>query len=131
MIKKHHRNATVATSHFSPLPNRLVVALCFPLLSIGAPFAWAGGEQAIERIVVTTTLAEQQGVANAASEGTITKKQIEARTVYRPGELLESVPGLIASQHSGEGKANQFYLRGFNLDHGTDLRTSVDGMLVN
>jgi TonB-dependent Receptor Plug Domain len=45
--------------------------------------------------------------------------------------LLESVPGLIVSQHSGEGKANQFYLRGFNLDHGTDLRTTVDGMIVN
>ena len=51
--------------------------------------------------------------------------------MYRPGELLESVPGLIVSQHSGEGKANQFYLRGFNLDHGTDLRTTVDGMIVN
>ena len=61
----------------------------------------------------------------------MTKKQLDARTVYRPGELLESAPGLVVSQHSGEGKANQFYLRGFNLDHGTDLRTSVDGMLVN
>ena len=54
-----------------------------------------------------------------------------ARTAYRPGELLEATPGLVVSQHSGEGKANQFYLRGFNLDHGTDLRTTVDGMLVN
>ena len=51
--------------------------------------------------------------------------------MYRPGELLEATPGLIVSQHSGEGKANQFYLRGFNLDHGTDLRTTVDGMPVN
>jgi hypothetical protein len=54
-----------------------------------------------------------------------------ARTIYRPGELLEAAPGLIASQHSGEGKANQFYLRGFNLDHGTDLATWVDDMPVN
>ncbi len=61
----------------------------------------------------------------------MTKKQLNARTVYRPGELLEAAPGLVVSQHSGEGKANQFYLRGFNLDHGTDLRTTVDGMLVN
>jgi hypothetical protein len=53
------------------------------------------------------------------------------RTIYRPGELLEAAPGLIASQHSGEGKANQFYLRGFNLDHGTDLATYVDDMPVN
>ena len=61
----------------------------------------------------------------------VTQQQLAARTVYRPGELLEATPGLIVSQHSGEGKANQFYLRGFNLDHGTDLRTTVDGMLVN
>ncbi|MET0209196.1 MAG: TonB-dependent receptor, partial [Burkholderiaceae bacterium] len=60
-----------------------------------------------------------------------TQQQLEGRTVYRPGEMLEAIPGLIVSQHSGEGKANQFYLRGFNLDHGTDLRTTVDGMLVN
>ena len=48
-----------------------------------------------------------------------------------PANCLKPPLGLIVSQHSGEGKANQFYLRGFNLDHGTDLRTSVDGMLVN
>ena len=71
------------------------------------------------------------GEAGTASEGVITQQQLDARTVYRPGELLEAVPGLIVSQHSGEGKANQFYLRGFNLDHGTDLRTTIDGMLVN
>ena len=71
------------------------------------------------------------GDASTASEGVVTQQQLDARTVYRPGELLEAVPGLVVSQHSGEGKANQFYLRGFNLDHGTDLRTTVDGMLVN
>lgn len=71
------------------------------------------------------------GEAATANEGVVTQQQLEARTVYRPGELLEAVPGLIVSQHSGEGKANQFYLRGFNLDHGTDLRTTIDGMLVN
>ena len=126
MIKKHPR---IAFRHFFQSPTELAFAIS--LSCVGASTAWAGGEQTIERIVVTTSIAEQQAVANAASEGTITKRQIEARTVYRPGELLESVPGLIASQHSGEGKANQFYLRGFNLDHGTDLRTTVDGMLVN
>ena len=71
------------------------------------------------------------GEAGTANEGVVTQQQLDARTVYRPGELLEAVPGLVVSQHSGEGKANQFYLRGFNLDHGTDLRTTVDGMLVN
>ena len=71
------------------------------------------------------------GDAATANQGLVTRPQLEARTVYRPGEVLEAVPGLVVSQHSGEGKANQFYLRGFNLDHGTDLRTTVDGMLVN
>ena len=71
------------------------------------------------------------GDAESANVGVVTQAQLEARTIYRPGELLEAVPGLVVSQHSGEGKANQFYLRGFNLDHGTDLRTTVDGMLVN
>ena len=56
------------------------------------------------------------GVSDSANPGTVTQQQLEARTVYRPGELLEATPGLIVSQHSGEGKANQFYLRGFNLD---------------
>lgn len=71
------------------------------------------------------------GDAETANMGVITQQQLEARTVYRPGEVLEAVPGLVVSQHSGEGKANQFYLRGFNLDHGTDLRTTIDDMLVN
>ena len=46
-------------------------------------------------------------------------------------KALEVVPGLIVTQHSGEGKANQYFLRGFNLDHGTDLAIKVDGMPVN
>ncbi|MDQ2988352.1 MAG: TonB-dependent receptor [Pseudomonadota bacterium] len=82
-------------------------------------------------VIVEGSRPTQLGVADTASSGIVTQKQLEARTVYRPGELLEVTPGLIVSQHSGEGKANQFYLRGLNLDHGTDLRTTVDGMLVN
>jgi len=71
------------------------------------------------------------GVAEAASQGTVGAKQLEQRTLSRPGEVLETVPGLILTQHSGAGKANQFFLRGFNLDHGTDFATSLDGMPVN
>ncbi|MDQ6683871.1 MAG: TonB-dependent receptor [Pseudomonadota bacterium] len=93
--------------------------------------AHASGEQELQKVVVTGSATSLVGVADSANVGTVTQKQLEARTVYRPGELLEAAPGLVVSQHSGEGKANQFYLRGFNLDHGTDLRTSVDGMLVN
>lgn len=82
-------------------------------------------------IIVTGSRTSQLGIADSANAGVVTTEQLAARTVYRPGELLEVTPGLIVSQHSGEGKANQFYLRGFNLDHGTDLRTTIDGMLVN
>jgi hypothetical protein len=71
------------------------------------------------------------GVAAAASEGAVTARQIRARPIMRAGELLEAVPGVIISQHSGEGKANQYYLRGFNLDHGTDFSTTVAGLPIN
>jgi hypothetical protein len=82
-------------------------------------------------VLVEGARASQLGVADSANAGSVSQKELAARTIYRPGELLEAMPGLIASQHSGEGKANQFYLRGFNLDHGTDLRTWVDDMPVN
>jgi hypothetical protein len=71
------------------------------------------------------------GTATAASQGTIDQQQIANRPVMRPGELLEQIPGLIITQHSGEGKANQYYLRGFQLDHGTDLAGTIDGIPVN
>ncbi len=106
-------------------------ALMLALSTVLTPPVWAGGVQTLDKVVVTESATTQIGIADSANAGTITKKQLDARTAYRPGELLEATPGLIVSQHSGEGKANQFYLRGFNLDHGTDLRTSVDGMLVN
>ena len=71
------------------------------------------------------------GVALSATQGVVSARQIDNRPIMRAGEVLEAVPGLIISQHSGEGKANQYYLRGFNLDHGTDFATSVAGVPVN
>ncbi|GJI95023.1 TonB-dependent receptor [Duganella caerulea] len=88
-------------------------------------------DQILQRVLVDGSRVNQLGVADAASAGSVSQQELAARTVYRPGEILEAAPGLIVSQHSGEGKANQFYLRGFNLDHGTDLRTTVDDMPVN
>ena len=70
-------------------------------------------------------------VSAAASEKTITNAEINAVPTTRPGEALEAAPGLIVTQHSGEGKANQYFLRGFNLDHGTDLAITIDGMPAN
>jgi outer membrane receptor protein involved in Fe transport len=71
------------------------------------------------------------GVADSASVGVVTADQVAGREAHRPADVLESVPGFLVSQHSGEGKANQYYLRGFNLDHGTDLATTVAGVPVN
>ncbi|HJZ12638.1 MAG TPA: TonB-dependent receptor plug domain-containing protein, partial [Acidobacteriota bacterium] len=71
------------------------------------------------------------GVADSASQGAVRYEQLALRPLLRPGELLETVPGVIISQHSGQGKANQYYLRGFNLDHGTDLAVSIDGIPTN
>jgi hypothetical protein len=71
------------------------------------------------------------GIATAASQGAITARQLEGRPIMRPAEVLEAVPGLVVSQHSGEGKANQYYLRGFNLDHGSDFATTLVGIPVN
>ena len=116
---------------------RRIVRTSGTLFGLGVllPTAWADEnskpEKVLESVTVESSRNSQIGITDAASQGYITQKQLEARTVYRPGEVIEATPGLIVSQHSGEGKANQFYLRGINLDHGTDLRTTVDGMLVN
>jgi outer membrane receptor protein involved in Fe transport len=71
------------------------------------------------------------GVAQAASQGAITARQLDVRPLMRVGEVLEIVPGMIASSHAGGGKANQYFLRGFNLDHGTDFAQTIAGMPVN
>lgn len=136
-MNRIHTSARPSSRTYARAPWRTTLGTVFRTLACSSwasliPAAWAGGEQTLDTVVITgNTSPSLVGVADAASVGTVTKKQLDARTVYRPGELLESTPGLIVSQHSGEGKANQFYLRGFNLDHGTDLRTTVDGMLVN
>jgi outer membrane receptor protein involved in Fe transport len=85
----------------------------------------------LEEVTVTGKLDQLQGKPTSASEGVVTDEQLALRPVLRTGELMEVVPGLIVTQHSGDGKANQYFLRGFNLDHGTDLATTVDGVPVN
>lgn len=82
-------------------------------------------------VVVIGNYQNSVGSTDAASEGLVTRKLLQSRPTLRPAEVLEFVPGVIVSQHSGDGKANQYYLRGFNLDHGTDFATHLDGMPVN
>jgi TonB-dependent Receptor Plug Domain len=71
------------------------------------------------------------GTSDAASEGSILGELLQDIPLLRPAEVLEAIPGLVVTQHSGDGKANQYFLRGYNLDHGTDFATSVDGVPVN
>jgi outer membrane receptor protein involved in Fe transport len=85
----------------------------------------------LSEITVTAQRIGLIGTASSASEGVVADQEIQLTPAYRPGQLLETVPGLIVTLHSGEGKANQYLLRGYNLDHGTDLETMVDDMPVN
>ena len=86
---------------------------------------------AVSEIVVTASRLDLLGAADTASQGAVTQKELELRPVYRVGQILESTPGLVVTAHSGEGKANQYLVRGFNLDHGTDIANFVDDMPIN
>lgn len=89
------------------------------------------GNFVLETMTVEGRAENLIGEAVSASEGIVGQKEIALRPLLRTGEVLELVPGLVVTQHSGTGKANQYFLRGFNLDHGTDFATFVDGMPVN
>ena len=102
------------------------------LASLAAAPAFAEETPTLAPIVVSGAHYDNAvGTSDAASQGTIRRGLIESRPALRPAEVLEYVPGLIVTQHSGDGKANQYFLRGFNLDHGTDFATWVNGMPVN
>jgi hypothetical protein len=87
--------------------------------------------QSKEEITVTAKADDVSGVADSASEGIVTAEWIHQHAAQRAGDILEAVPGVVVSQHSGEGKANQYYLRGFDLDHGTDLAIRLAGVPLN
>jgi hypothetical protein len=86
---------------------------------------------------VSTTISVQGreddmiGIAESGTQGTVGAREIQDRPILRPGEVLETVPGVIITQHAGGGKANQYFLRGFNLDHGTDFAIFIDDMPLN
>ncbi|VWX62411.1 Outer membrane receptor proteins, mostly Fe transport [Burkholderiales bacterium 8X] len=97
---------------------------------IGAPSAFAQPNH-LPEVEVRGPRDATIGSADSASEGAAERESYQARPKLRPGDIVEAVPGVVATQHSGDGKANQYFLRGFNLDHGTDFAVSVDGMPVN
>jgi hypothetical protein len=67
----------------------------------------------------------------SSSTRSFTGAEVLARPFAQPSEALEIVPGLIVAQHSGSGKATQYFVRGFALDHGNDLALTLDGMPIN
>jgi TonB dependent receptor/TonB-dependent Receptor Plug Domain len=85
----------------------------------------------LSEVVITAERRDLIGNASTASEGVVVNDELALTPAYRPGQMLETVPGLQVTSHSGEGKANQYLMRGYNLDHGTDLAVSVDGMPIN
>jgi hypothetical protein len=88
-------------------------------------------EPTLDSVVVTGHYDNGVGTSDAASQGAVNSKLIEDQPLLRPGDVLEFVPGMVVTQHSGDGKANQYFLRGYNLDHGTDFATRIDGVPVN
>jgi outer membrane receptor protein involved in Fe transport len=99
--------------------------------ALAAGSALADGVQKLDSVEVSGHYDTSVGSGDAASSGVITPQLIDDRPLLRPGEVLEYIPGMIVTQHSGAGKANQYFLRGFNLDHGTDFATYLGGMPVN
>ncbi len=85
----------------------------------------------LDALVVTGKAESLIGIASTASKGQASAEELASRPLLRRGELLEVVPGVIITQHSGDGKANQYFVRGFNLDHGTDFNITMDGQPVN
>ena len=101
------------------------------LPGVGSAQTVTSGAGAMEEVIVFGRDAELLRTARAASEGSVGGADLLVRPLLRVAELLEAVPGMVAVQHSGSGKANQYFLRGFNLDHGTDFTTYIDGVPWN
>ena len=102
-----------------------------PVLLFGSASLLAHEPEELDPLTITGKAENLIGEAATASQGQSSRQELLDRPFLRRGELLEVVPGLIATQHSGDGKANQYFVRGYNLDHGTDFGLFVDGMPGN
>lgn len=85
----------------------------------------------LQDIEITGHYDNSIGSSESASKGVISSEILVSRALLRPGEVLEYIPGMVVTQHSGDGKANQYFLRGMNLDHGTDFASFLNGMPIN
>ena len=118
------------------LPAATVLGLAWGLAAAqaGPPAPGAAAPEqvaAVQAVEIAGHYANGVGTSDAASQGTVRGERLADLPLLRPGEVLETIPGLVVTQHSGDGKANQYFLRGYNLDHGTDFATWVDGLPVN
>lgn len=102
-----------------------LVPLSFPLV-ISAQEA-----DTLDEMVVTGKAENLLSQAATSSEGHADFLEIAQRPLARRSEILEVVPGMVTTQHAGGGKATQYFMRGFNLDHGTDFAVSVERMPIN
>ena len=107
------------------------IPLLFVLPALPAIAAPGEEEASIQEVVVFGRAQQQIGTARSASEGMVGYADIRLPPLLRVGEMAEVVPGMVATQHSGTGKANQYYLRGLNLDHGSDFAAHIDGVPLN
>lgn len=105
-----------------------VVVIATPVVALAEH---DGDDEQVEEVVVYGRALQMLGTADSASEGVVGYDDLRLAPLMRVGELAEAVPGMVATQHSGTGKANQYFLRGFNLDHGTDFSAFVDGVPIN
>ena len=105
--------------------------LIYSYLALAFSAAWADEATELSVVEVRAKAENLEGIATTGSEGVVSSQRLQAVPLLRSGEALEMVPGLIVTQHAGDGKANQYFLRGFNLDHGTDFATWVAGVPVN
>ena len=116
-------------SPLASLGTYLGIALALPGHALASESV--SDSDSLDEVVVTASRVDLLGTATTASQGSVTQQELDLRPAYRVGQLLESVPGLVVTIHSGEGKANQYLARGFNLDHGTDIANFVDDMPIN
>jgi outer membrane receptor protein involved in Fe transport len=103
---------------------------CLGFVALNATQAWAH-TGVVEEILIVGRKSQENSVVRGTNAGFVEREYLDSLALERPGDILALVPGLVATQHSGSGKANQYFLRGFNLDHGTDFSTRIDYMPVN
>lgn len=122
-LRRHRRTCLRATT--------LAATILGVPLNAHEPITTEAPTVELDEIIVQGRADNLIGDATSASEGRVGHQELESRPLLRRGELLEVIPGMVVTQHSGDGKANQYFLRGFNLDHGTDFSIQVDGLPVN